>query len=84
MIELCKTKPIPERQDECQVLFRKEVIGIVPGFLIMQNKANFSGLACSVPVRASVETQDFASPRRQCGQRLRAKQSQFREVSNGG
>ena len=37
------------------------------------NKANLVGRACSVPVRASVETQRFASPRTGPG----AKQSQF-------
>ena len=79
MTEWCKTKPISERQDECEVLFRKGVIGIVPGSSIMQNKANFSGLACSVPVRASVETRDPASLQAGAG---RPKQSQFSEAPN--
>jgi len=40
---------------------------------VCENKANLAGRACSVPVRASVETQHFASPRTG----PRAKQSQF-------
>ena len=45
----CKTKPIFERQGECEVLWKKGVTRIMAGFSAVQNKANqsqFPGAAC--------------------------------------
>jgi hypothetical protein len=46
---------------------------VAPAHVIVRNKANRSWLVCSVPARASVETQHFASP--PCPDKARLRQA---------